>query len=130
VPPVPPLDLDHPAKLWVAFVFKKVVSPCSNAAIGMIVFWTPMVLRGNPVSWESAVGTVVDKNLHKLWTRSRTRLRIRFYLSGQILTEDYYVANKLAKVFIVTRPIVDTNSRLCMRCSVGTTSVGLCTVPL
>src|SRR5262249_35933180 len=38
---------------------------------------------------------------------------IAFYLSGQLLTEDYYVANKLAKGFIGT-PHVDTNSRLCM----------------
>jgi assimilatory nitrate reductase catalytic subunit len=42
---------------------------------------------------------------------------IAFYLSGQLLTEDYYVANKLAKGFIGT-PHVDTNSRLCMASSV------------
>ena len=41
-----------------------------------------------------------------------------FYLSGQLLTEDYYVANKLAKGFIGT-PHVDTNSRLCMASSVA-----------
>ena len=43
---------------------------------------------------------------------------IAFYLSGQLLTEDYYVANKLAKGFIGT-PHVDTNSRLCMASSVA-----------
>ncbi|MET0567534.1 MAG: molybdopterin-dependent oxidoreductase [Hyphomicrobiaceae bacterium] len=43
---------------------------------------------------------------------------IAFYLSGQLLTEDYYVANKLAKGFIGT-PNVDTNSRLCMASSVA-----------
>jgi assimilatory nitrate reductase catalytic subunit len=43
---------------------------------------------------------------------------IAFYLSGQLLTEDYYVANKLAKGFIGT-PHVDTNSRLCMSSSVA-----------
>ena len=36
-----------------------------------------------------------------------------FYLSGQLLTEDYYVANKLMKGFIGSSN-VDTNSRLCM----------------
>jgi assimilatory nitrate reductase catalytic subunit len=41
-----------------------------------------------------------------------------FYLSGQLLTEDYYVANKLAKGFLGT-PHVDTNSRLCMASSVA-----------
>lgn len=43
---------------------------------------------------------------------------IAFYLSGQLLTEDYYVANKLAKGFLGT-PHVDTNSRLCMSSSVA-----------
>ncbi|WP_019605527.1 nitrate reductase [Teredinibacter turnerae] len=38
---------------------------------------------------------------------------VAFYLSGQLLTEDYYVANKLMKGFIGTAN-VDTNSRLCM----------------
>src|SRR4029079_7236068 len=43
---------------------------------------------------------------------------IAFYLSGQLLTEDYYVANKLAKGFIGT-PHVDPHSRLCMASSVA-----------
>src|SRR5437868_1194037 len=41
-----------------------------------------------------------------------------FYLSGQLLTEDYYVANKLMKGFIGSAN-VDTNSRLCMASSVS-----------
>ncbi|WP_102222609.1 nitrate reductase [Acidimangrovimonas sediminis] len=43
---------------------------------------------------------------------------VAFYLSGQMLTEDYYVANKLAKGYIGTANI-DTNSRLCMASSVA-----------
>lgn len=43
---------------------------------------------------------------------------IAFYLSGQLLTEDYYVANKLAKGFVGS-PHVDTNSRLCMSSTVA-----------
>ncbi|WP_196137280.1 molybdopterin-dependent oxidoreductase [Aliikangiella sp. G2MR2-5] len=38
---------------------------------------------------------------------------IAFYVSGQLLTEDYYIANKLMKGFIGSANI-DTNSRLCM----------------
>src|ERR1700709_717791 len=38
---------------------------------------------------------------------------VAFYVSGQCLTEDYYVANKLMKGFIGSANI-DTNSRLCM----------------
>ena len=43
---------------------------------------------------------------------------VAFYLSGQLLTEDYYVANKLMKGFIGAAN-VDTNSRLCMASSVA-----------
>jgi assimilatory nitrate reductase catalytic subunit len=43
---------------------------------------------------------------------------IAFYLSGQLLTEDYYVANKLMKGFLGSAN-VDTNSRLCMASSVA-----------
>src|SRR5579859_6534337 len=42
---------------------------------------------------------------------------VAFYVSGQLLTEDYYVANKLMKGFIGSSNI-DTNSRLCMSSSV------------
>ncbi|SDZ99102.1 nitrate reductase [Microbulbifer marinus] len=43
---------------------------------------------------------------------------VAFYLSGQLLTEDYYVANKLMKGFIGSGN-VDTNSRLCMSSAVA-----------
>ena len=43
---------------------------------------------------------------------------IGFYISGQLLTEDYYVFNKLAKGLIGTNN-VDTNSRLCMSSAVA-----------
>jgi len=43
---------------------------------------------------------------------------VAFYLSGQLLTEDYYVFNKLAKGLIGTNN-VDTNSRLCMSSAVA-----------
>ncbi|MBL8521813.1 MAG: molybdopterin-dependent oxidoreductase, partial [Betaproteobacteria bacterium] len=42
---------------------------------------------------------------------------VAFYVSGQLLTEDYYVFNKLAKGLIGTNNI-DTNSRLCMASAV------------
>ena len=43
---------------------------------------------------------------------------IAFYLSGQLLTEDYYVANKFMKGFVGSAN-VDTNSRLCMASAVA-----------
>ncbi|WP_163593626.1 molybdopterin-dependent oxidoreductase, partial [Klebsiella variicola] len=42
---------------------------------------------------------------------------VAFYASGQLLTEDYYAANKLMKGFIGAANI-DTNSRLCMSSAV------------
>ena len=43
---------------------------------------------------------------------------VAFYVSGQLLSEDYYVANKLMKGFIGSGNI-DTNSRLCMASAVA-----------
>ncbi len=50
---------------------------------------------------------------------------VAFYISGQLLTEDYYVVNKLAKGFLGTNN-VDSNSRLCMASAVSgyVTSLG------
>ena len=43
---------------------------------------------------------------------------IAFYISGQLLTEDYYAVNKLAKGYLRTNN-VDSNSRLCMSSAVA-----------
>jgi ferredoxin-nitrate reductase len=43
---------------------------------------------------------------------------VAFYVSGQCLTEEYYLANKIAKGFLKTNNI-DTNSRLCMSSAVA-----------
>jgi assimilatory nitrate reductase catalytic subunit len=75
----------------------------------------PMV-DGKRASWEAALDHVAAK-LAAIRAEHGPEA-IAFYLSGQLLTEDYYVANKLAKGFIGT-PHVDTNSRLCMASSVA-----------
>ncbi|MEQ1716009.1 MAG: molybdopterin-dependent oxidoreductase [Hyphomicrobium sp.] len=69
-----------------------------------------------PVGWDAATAHVA-KELSRIRERHGPEA-IAFYLSGQLLTEDYYVANKFAKGFIGT-PHVDTNSRLCMASSVA-----------
>ena len=71
---------------------------------------------GKIVSWDSAIETVADRFSAILAEHGPDA--IAFYLSGQLLTEDYYVANKLAKGFIGTGH-VDTNSRLCMSSAVA-----------
>jgi assimilatory nitrate reductase catalytic subunit len=75
----------------------------------------PMV-EGKRASWEAALDHVAA-GLAAIRAEHGPEA-IAFYLSGQLLTEDYYVANKLAKGFIGT-PHVDTNSRLCMASSVA-----------
>lgn len=68
------------------------------------------------VSWEVALDAVAD-GLKALIAEHGPEA-VAFYLSGQLLTEDYYVANKLMKGFIGS-PHVDTNSRLCMSSTVA-----------
>jgi assimilatory nitrate reductase catalytic subunit len=68
------------------------------------------------VSWDEALDAVAAGL--KAIIASDGPEAVAFYLSGQLLTEDYYVANKLAKGFIGT-PHVDTNSRLCMSSTVA-----------
>jgi assimilatory nitrate reductase catalytic subunit len=68
-------------------------------------------IRGARVSWERALEQVArgfSETIERHGPQS-----VAFYVSGQLLTEDYYVANKLMKGFIGSANI-DTNSRLCM----------------
>jgi len=67
-------------------------------------------------SWSAALDAVAD-GLRRIIDRDGPDA-VAFYLSGQLLTEDYYVANKLMKGFIGSAN-VDTNSRLCMASSVA-----------
>jgi assimilatory nitrate reductase catalytic subunit len=75
----------------------------------------PMV-DGNAVSWDAALDHVAE-GFSRI-AREHGPDSVAFYVSGQILTEDYYVINKLAKGFVGTANI-DTNSRLCMASSVA-----------
>ena len=68
------------------------------------------------VAWTDALDHVANR-LHHIIAKHGPD-SVGFYLSGQLLTEDYYVANKLMKGFIGTAN-VDTNSRLCMSSSVA-----------
>ncbi|MDC0661125.1 nitrate reductase [Marinobacter sp. SS21] len=73
-------------------------------------------VAGRQVAWDQAIGETaraIRESIAQYGPES-----VAFYLSGQLLTEDYYVANKLAKGFIGT-PHVDTNSRLCMSSAVA-----------
>ncbi|WP_372018166.1 nitrate reductase [Pseudoxanthomonas sp. 10H] len=68
-----------------------------------------------PVDWALALDTVAER-LARIVERHGPDA-VAFYISGQLLTEDYYVFNKLAKGLLGTNNI-DTNSRLCMSSAV------------
>jgi assimilatory nitrate reductase catalytic subunit len=68
------------------------------------------------VSWKLALNAVAEGLRETIDHHGPDA--VAFYLSGQLLTEDYYVANKLMKGFVGSAN-VDTNSRLCMASSVA-----------
>ena len=69
-----------------------------------------------PVTWDTALAHVSHRFAETI--RIHGPDAVGFYVSGQLLTEDYYVFNKLAKGLIGTNNI-DTNSRLCMSSAVA-----------
>jgi assimilatory nitrate reductase catalytic subunit len=75
----------------------------------------PMV-HGQETGWDQALQLVADRFSETIARHGPDS--VAFYVSGQCLTEDYYVANKLMKGFIGSANI-DTNSRLCMASSVA-----------
>ena len=68
------------------------------------------------VGWDEALSRVAEGFAAAI--REHGPDSVAFYVSGQLLTEDYYVANKLMKGFIGSANI-DTNSRLCMASAVA-----------
>ena len=105
-------DPDHPANAG---------RLCSKgSALGSTVGLEGRLLHpeigGRPVAWAEAVGAVAKAFSQSIAEHGPDS--VAFYVSGQILTEDYYAANKLMKAFIGSANI-DTNSRLCMASAVA-----------
>lgn len=73
-------------------------------------------VNGETENWPNSLNLVADKLSSAI--RNHGPDSVAFYVSGQLLTEDYYIANKLMKGFIGSGNI-DTNSRLCMSSSVA-----------
>ena len=69
-----------------------------------------------PVGWDDALDEVAGRFARTIAEHGPDS--VAFYVSGQLLTEDYYVANKLMKGYIGSANI-DTNSRLCMSSAVA-----------
>lgn len=75
----------------------------------------PRILRKR-ASWSEALAMVAGRFQEAIQDYGPSS--VAFYVSGQMLTEDYYVANKLMKGYIGSANI-DTNSRLCMASTVA-----------
>jgi len=73
-------------------------------------------IAGARADWDAALALVAEK--FRAAIDAHGPESVAFYVSGQMLTEDYYVANKLMKGFVGSANI-DTNSRLCMASSVA-----------
>ncbi|MEI5680194.1 molybdopterin-dependent oxidoreductase [Mesorhizobium sp. CCNWLW179] len=73
-------------------------------------------IHGRRAGWNEALDLVATKFSQAIAEHGPDS--VAFYVSGQLLTEDYYVANKLMKGFVGSANI-DTNSRLCMASSVA-----------
>ncbi|MEM7225677.1 MAG: nitrate reductase [Pseudomonadota bacterium] len=105
-------DHDHPAN------YGKLCS--KGSALGETVGLEGRLLfpeiGGERASWDAAIDLIAARFSEAISTHGPDS--VAFYVSGQLLTEDYYVANKLMKGFIGSANI-DTNSRLCMASSVA-----------
>jgi assimilatory nitrate reductase catalytic subunit len=73
-------------------------------------------IRGERKSWDETLSYLAGRFAETISRHGPDS--VGFYISGQFLTEDYYVFNKLAKGAIGTNNI-DTNSRLCMASAVA-----------
>ncbi len=70
----------------------------------------------SPVSWDYALDVAAERFARIIAEHGPDA--VAFYVSGQLLTEDYYVFNKLARALVGTNNI-DSNSRLCMSSAVA-----------
>ena len=105
-------DPEHPANLG---------RLCSKgSALGETLKLDDRLLRprigGREAAWSDAIACVARGFSEIIADHGPDAVAL--YVSGQLLTEDYYVANKFAKGFLGTANI-DTNSRLCMASSVA-----------
>jgi assimilatory nitrate reductase catalytic subunit len=105
-------DPDHPANF--GDVCAKAVHLPPTLARGRLLYPEMRGQRADGrarVPWDLALRSAADR-LGRIVDRHGPDA-VAFYASGQLLTEEYYVAAKLAKGFIGTNNF-DTNSRLCM----------------
>ncbi|MBP1804883.1 molybdopterin-dependent oxidoreductase [Rubellimicrobium aerolatum] len=105
-------DPDHPANL--GRLCSKGAALAETLALGGRLLQPEVA--GRPATWDAALDLVARRFTDTIAQHGPDS--VGFYVSGQLLTEDYYLANKLMKGFLGSANI-DTNSRLCMASSVA-----------
>ncbi|WP_170309550.1 nitrate reductase [Litorilituus lipolyticus] len=105
-------DKQHPANLGNLCIKGKNLAETIDNSNRLV---SPRV-KGQTQTWSRALDYVASKFNETIAQHGKES--VAFYVSGQLLTEDYYVANKLMKGFIGSGNI-DTNSRLCMSSAVS-----------
>jgi len=105
-------DPDHPANF--GRLCSKGLALGETLSLGERLLYPEV--NGQRTSWDRATALVAEKFNTAIAEHGPDS--VAFYVSGQFLTEDYYVANKLMKGFIGSANI-DTNSRLCMASAVA-----------
>ena len=111
-------DPDHPANRGRLCTKGATLHLAANSP-SRLLYPEQRAWRGQPgqrVSWDEALDAAADRFAASI--REHGPDSVAFYISGQLMTEDYYVFNKLAKGLIGTNN-VDTNSRLCMSSAVA-----------
>jgi len=105
-------DADHPAN------FGRLCSKGTHLGetVGLDGRLLHPMIGSRRASWDEALDVAVSRM--RACMAEHGPDSVAFYVSGQLLTEDYYVANKLMKGFIGSGNI-DTNSRLCMASAVA-----------
>ncbi|SFZ79313.1 nitrate reductase [Chitinimonas taiwanensis] len=111
-------DPDHPANFGRLCTKGLTLAQTAQSQTGRALYPELRLSRDaqrQRTDWDSALDTVAARFAGIVQQHGPDA--VAFYVSGQLLTEDYYVFNKLAKGLIGTNNI-DTNSRLCMSSSV------------
>ena len=111
-------DPDHPANFG-RLCSKGSTLHLTTQITGRALHPELRVTRNEPrrrVTWDTALDTAVERFADIIKTHGPDA--VAFYVSGQLLTEDYYAFNKLTRALVGTNNI-DSNSRLCMSSAVA-----------
>jgi assimilatory nitrate reductase catalytic subunit len=114
-------DLDHPANFGQLCTKGRTLhlTAAPQALAARLHYPLRRATKSAPpqrVGWHEVLDDVADR--FAACIRAHGPDSVAFYISGQLLTEDYYVFNKISKGLIGTNN-VDTNSRLCMSSAVA-----------